>query len=338
MRHVGSFYPNTPCAVVGFRIFAPLNGQQPTPHPRMSLLAVGTVAFDDIETPFGRAERVVGGACTYISLAASYFVRPIRIVSVIGDDFPTEMLENLKQRGAELEGLQIKEGQKSFFWSGKYYRDLNTRDTLDTQLNVLADFDPVLPPSYRNAEYLMLGNLTPQVQLRVLEQLEHRPKLVAMDTMNFWMDTAWDDLQQVLKRVDVLTINDEEARQLSGEHSLVKAARAVLAMGPRFLIIKKGEHGALLFHGEELFYAPALPLAEVTDPTGAGDTFAGGFMGWIARTGDLSMDNMRRAVICGSALASFCVEKFSVERLLELDDVLIQQRIQQFADLVHFRF
>ncbi len=304
----------------------------------MSLVAVGTVAFDDIETPFGRAERVVGGACTYISLAASYFVRPVRIVSVVGDDFPEEMLQTLEQRGADLEGLQIKRGEKSFFWAGKYYRDLNLRDTLETQLNVLADFDPVLPPDYRKAEYLMLGNLTPRVQLRVLEQLESRPHLIAMDTMNFWMDTAWDDLQQVLARVDVLTINDEEARQLSGEHSLVKAARAILRIGPRFLIIKKGEHGALLFHGEELFYAPALPLAEVTDPTGAGDTFAGGFMGWIARTGDLSMDNMRRAVICGSALASFCVEKFSVERLLELNDDLIKERVQQFADLVHFRF
>ncbi len=307
-------------------------------HSFMSLVAVGTVAFDDIETPFGRAERVVGGACTYISLAASYFVRPVRIVSVVGDDFPEEMLQTLEQRGADLEGLQIKRGEKSFFWAGKYYRDLNLRDTLETQLNVLADFDPVLPPDYRKAEYLMLGNLTPRVQLRVLEQLESRPHLIAMDTMNFWMDTAWDDLQQVLARVDVLTINDEEARQLSGEHSLVKAARAILRIGPRFLIIKKGEHGALLFHGEELFYAPALPLAEVTDPTGAGDTFAGGFMGWIARTGDLSMDNMRRAVICGSALASFCVEKFSVERLLELNDDLIKERVQQFADLVHFRF
>ncbi len=304
----------------------------------MSLVAVGTVAFDDIETPFGRAERVVGGACTYIALAASYFVRPVSIVSVVGDDFPTSMLQTLRERGADLEGLQVKTGQKSFFWAGKYYRDLNMRDTLDTQLNVLADFDPILPLSYRNTEYLMLGNLTPKVQLRVLEQLQRRPRLVAMDTMNFWMDTAWDDLQALLARVDVLTINDEEARQLSGEYSLVKAARAILRMGPRYLIIKKGEHGALLFHGDELFYAPALPLAEVTDPTGAGDTFAGGFMGWIARTGDLSMDNMRRAVICGSALASFCVEKFSIERLLELNDQLIQERVQQFADLVHFRF
>ncbi len=304
----------------------------------MSLVAVGTVAFDNIETPYGRADRVVGGACTYIALSASYFVRPVHIVSVVGDDFPQEMLQTLEARGVDLEGLQVRAGEKSFFWSGKYYRDLNLRDTLETQLNVLADFDPVLPHRYRRAEYLMLGNLTPRVQQRVLDQLEHRPRLIALDTMNFWMDTAWEDLQRVLRRVDVLTINDEEARQLSGEHSLVRAARAILTMGPRFLIVKKGEHGALLFYEQELFYAPALPLADVTDPTGAGDTFAGGFMGWVARTGDLSMENLRRAVICGSAMASFCVEKFSIERLLELDESLIQDRIRQFADLVHFRF
>lgn len=303
----------------------------------MSLVAVGTVAFDDIETPFGRAEKVVGGACTYIALAASYFVTPVRIVSVVGGDFPQEMLDNLKNRGADLEGLQVRPNEKSFFWAGKYYRDLNTRDTLDTQLNVLADFDPVLPETYRHAEFLMLGNLTPQVQMRVLDQLQRRPKLVAMDTMNFWMNTAMSDLLQVLKRVDVLTINDEEARQLSGEHSLVKAAKIIHQMGPKFLIIKKGEHGALLFHGDDLFYAPALPLAEVADPTGAGDTFAGGFMGWLAKTGDISMENMRRAVIYGSAMASFCVEKFSVERLQELNSELIESRIKQFADLVHFR-
>ncbi|MCB0533108.1 MAG: bifunctional hydroxymethylpyrimidine kinase/phosphomethylpyrimidine kinase [Lewinellaceae bacterium] len=303
----------------------------------MSLVAVGTVAFDDIETPFGRAEKVIGGACTYISLAASYFVKPVQVVSVIGGDFPEDMLRHLEGRGVDLEGLQVRPDEKSFFWAGKYYRDLNTRDTLDTQLNVLADFDPVLPESYRNAEYLMLGNLTPQVQLRVLEQLNARPKLIAMDTMNFWMDTAMSDLLQVLKKVDVLTINDEEARQLSGEHSLVKAARVIHQMGPKFLVIKKGEHGALLFHNDELFYAPALPLADVTDPTGAGDTFAGGFMGWLAKSGDMSMANMRRAVIYGSTMASFCVEKFSVERLQELTPEMIQGRIQQFADLVHFK-
>ncbi|MFN0016128.1 MAG: PfkB family carbohydrate kinase [Saprospiraceae bacterium] len=303
----------------------------------MSLVAVGTVAFDDIETPFGRAEKVVGGACTYIALAASYFVKPVRIVSVVGGDFPQEMLDDLKSRGADLDGLQIRPNEKSFFWAGKYYRDLNTRDTLDTQLNVLADFDPVLPETYRHAEFLMLGNLTPQVQLRVLDQLQRQPKLIAMDTMNFWMNTAMPDLMQVLKRVDVLTINDEEARQLSGEHSLVRAAKIIHQMGPRFLVIKKGEHGALLFHGSELFYAPALPLADVADPTGAGDTFAGGFMGWLAKTGDISMENMRRAIIYGSAMASFCVEKFSVERLKELDNNMIETRIKQFADLVHFK-
>lgn len=302
----------------------------------MSLVAVGTVAFDDIETPSGRAEKVVGGACTYISLAASYFVKPVRIVSVVGDDFPEETLDYLKKRGIDLEGLQIKQGEKSFFWAGKYYRDLNSRDTLDTQLNVLADFDPVLPPACRNADYLMLGNLTPQVQLRVLQQLKHRPKLVALDTMNFWMNTAMSDLLKVLKKVDVLTINDEEARQLSGEHSLVNAAKIIHKMGPKYLVIKKGEHGALLFNRGEIFFAPALPLAEVIDPTGAGDTFAGGFIGWMAKTGDLSFANMKRAIIYGSAMASFCVEKFGIERLKGLTPAMIQKRVQQFADLVHF--
>lgn len=303
----------------------------------MSLVAVGTVAFDDIETPYGRAEKVIGGACTYIALAASYFIRPVKIVSVIGGDFPLDMLDYLKQRGADLEGLQIRPEEKSFFWAGKYYRDFNTRDTLDTQLNVLATFDPVLPPSYREPSYLMLGNLTPEVQMRVLRQLKRRPKLIAMDTMNFWMDTAMSDLLKVMKKVDVLTINDEEARQLTGEHSLVKAAKIIHTMGPKFLVIKKGEHGALLFHRGEVFFAPALPLAEVTDPTGAGDTFAGGFMGWLAKTGDLSMSNMRRAVIYGSAMASFCVEKFSIERLQGLKPAMIHKRVQQFADLVHFQ-
>lgn len=302
----------------------------------MSLVAVGTVAFDNIETPSGRADRVVGGACTYISLAASYFIKPVRIVSVVGDDFPVEMLEYLKKRGVNLDGLQIRAGEKSFFWAGKYHRDMNTRDTLDTQLNVLATFDPVLPVSYRNADYLMLGNLTPQVQLRVLQQLKRRPKLVVMDTMNFWMDTALADLLKVLKKVDVLTINDEEARQLSGEHSLVKAAKVIHKMGPKFLIIKKGEHGALLFHRGEVFFAPALPLAEVIDPTGAGDTFAGGFIGWLAKTDDISFVNMKRAIIYGSAMASFCVEKFSIERLRGLTPAMIEKRVEQFSALVHF--
>ena len=303
----------------------------------MSLVAVGTVAFDDIITPFSRAEKVVGGACTYISLAASYFVKPVQIVSVVGDDFPEETLDYMRKRGVDLRGLQIKAGEKSFFWAGKYDRDLNSRDTLDTQLNVLATFDPVLPDAYRNAEYLMLGNLTPQVQMRVLKQLKRRPKLVALDTMNFWMDTALADLLQVLKKIDVLTINDEEARQLSGEHSLVKAAKTIHKMGPKHLVIKKGEHGALLFNGNSVFFAPALPLTEVVDPTGAGDTFAGGFIGWLASTGDLSFGNMKRAVIYGSAMASFCVEKFSIERLKGLTPAMIRNRVQKFADLVHFQ-
>lgn len=302
----------------------------------MGLLSVGTVAFDDIETPFGRAEKVVGGACTYISLAASYFVKPVRIVSVVGEDFPEETLDYLKSRGIALDGLQIKKGEKSFFWAGKYHRDLNSRDTLVTDLNVLANFDPVVPKAWQESEYLMLGNLTPQVQMRVIKQMKKRPKLIALDTMNFWMNVALNDLLQVLKKVDVLTINDEEARQLSGEHSLVKAAQVIHKMGPRFLVIKKGEHGALLFHRGLNFYAPALPLAEVIDPTGAGDTFAGGFMGWIAKTDDTSFANMKRAVVYGSAMASFCVEKFSIERLKGLTPAMITKRVQQFADLVHF--
>ena len=301
----------------------------------MSLLAVGTVAFDDIETPTGRAEKVVGGACTYISLAASYFVKPIRIVSVIGDDFPKEMLDYMEHRGVELDGLQIKAGEKSFFWAGRYHSNFNSRDTLDTQLNVLADFNPVVPEHWRDTDYLMLGNLTPQVQMSVLEQLTKRPKLVALDTMNFWMDIAMDDLKKVISKVDVLTINDEEARQLSGEHSLLTAAKVIYKMGPKYVIIKKGEHGALLFHrGEDMFYTPALPLAEVIDPTGAGDTFAGGFMGWIAKTDDTSFENMKRAIVYGSAMASFCVEAFSVERLKGLTPAMISNRMKQFADLV----
>jgi len=302
----------------------------------MSLLAVGTVAFDDIETPTGRAEKVVGGACTYIALSASYFTRPVRIVSVVGDDFPTETLDMLRSRGADLEGLQIRAGEKSFFWAGRYHNNMNSRDTLDTQLNVLATFDPVVPTSYLDTDFLMLGNLTPQVQLQVLAQLNRRPKLVVLDTMNFWMDVALDDLKIVLQQVDVLTINDEEARQLSGKHSLLQAAEVIHTMGPKYLIIKKGEHGALLFSGQEKFYAPALPLAEVIDPTGAGDTFAGGFIGYLAQTGDISFANMKKAVIHGSAMASFCVEKFSIERLQELNTEMIQDRVQQFANLVHF--
>lgn len=302
----------------------------------MSLLTVGTVAFDDVETPFGRAEKIVGGAATYIALSASYYTDEIKIVSVIGDDFPKDVLSYMEGRGIDLEGLQVKEGEKSFFWAGKYRDNMNERDTLDTQLNVLADFDPVLPASYLGAEYVMLGNLTPAVQKRVIEQMPKRPKLVGMDTMNFWMDTDMEGLKEVLKLVDVLLINDEEARQLSGEYSLVKAAALIHEMGPKTIVVKKGEHGALLFHKGEVFFAPALPLAEVFDPTGAGDTFAGGFMGYMASTDDLSFENMKRAVIYGSAMASFCVEKFGIERLKELSEDEITERIVRFVQLVNF--
>ncbi|MEZ4948148.1 MAG: PfkB family carbohydrate kinase [Saprospiraceae bacterium] len=302
----------------------------------MSLLTVGTVAFDAIETPFGKADKIVGGAATYISLAASYFKNDVKLVSVIGDDFPEATLNDLRKRNIDLSGLQVKEGEKSFFWSGKYHYNMNDRDTLDTQLNVLADFDPVLPDDYKDAEFVMLGNLTPAVQMRVLEQMNNKPKAVAMDTMNFWMDVALDSLKEVIGKVDILTINDEEAKQLSGEYSLVRAAHKIFEMGPKYLVIKKGEHGALLFHEDEVFFAPALPLQDVFDPTGAGDTFAGGFMGWLARSGDLSFENMKRAVIYGSVLASFCVEKFGIERLKELTLDEITQRLDRFVRLTHF--
>ena len=302
----------------------------------MSLLTVGTVAFDDIETPLGKADKIVGGACTYISLAASYFVKNINLVSVIGDDFPQEMLDLLTSKGVNLDGLQVKEGEKSFFWAGKYHDDLNSRDTLDTQLNVLADFDPELPDHYKDDQFVMLGNLTPDVQMRVIEQMNGSPRFIAMDTMNFWMNIALDRLKEVLKKIDCLIVNDEEARQLSGEHSLVKAADKILGMGPRYLVIKKGEHGALLFYDGDIFFAPALPLAEVFDPTGAGDTFAGGFIGYLAQSGDLSFENMKRAVIFGSAMASFCVEKFGTERLQELTHIDVKNRVNQFVQLVNF--
>ena len=303
----------------------------------MSLLTVGSVAFDDIETPFGRAERAIGGAASYITLAASYFVKEIQLVSVIGSDFPKEFLLDLERRGVNQEGLQIKAGEKSFFWAGRYHNDMNSRDTLDTQLNVLADFDPVLPARYKKTDFVLLGNLTPSVQMRVIEQLEQRPKLIALDTMNFWMNTAWDSLLEVLKKVDMLIINDEEARQLSGVYSLAKAAERIHQMGPHYVVIKKGEHGAFLFEGENVFFAPALPLLEVFDPTGAGDTFAGGFMGYLAATGEVDFENLKRAVIYGSAMASFCVERFSVERLRTLDQQEIQERVERFVRLVHFR-
>lgn len=302
----------------------------------MSLLTVGSVAFDAIETPFGKTDKIIGGAGTYIAIASSYFASEQNIVSVVGEDFPKEMLESLEARGVNLDGLQIKQGEKTFFWSGKYHNDMNSRDTLITELNVLEHFDPIIPASYQGADYVMLGNLSPQVQSTVIERLTERPKLIAMDTMNFWMDIAMDDLKKTLGMIDVLIINDEEARQLSGEYSLVKAARVIRAMGPKYLIIKKGEHGALLFHGDNVFFAPALPLEDVFDPTGAGDTFAGGFMGYIAATDDYSFENMKRAIIAGSALASFCVEKFGTEKLENITKEEIEARIDQFVSLTDF--
>ncbi len=302
----------------------------------MSLIIVGTVAFDDVETPFGKSGRMVGGAASYIGLSASHFVKEQHLVSVIGDDFPQGFLDELTDRGVRLEGLERRDGERSFYWSGKYHFDMNSRDTLATDLNVLATFSPKVPEAAKGARYVLLGNLDPTVQLSVLDQLPERPKLVILDTMNFWMDIALDALKDVLKRVDVLTINDEEARQLSGEHSLVKAAAKIHAMGPKTLIIKKGEHGALLFEGGRMFYAPALPLEDVLDPTGAGDTFAGGFAGYLAATDDISFDNMKRAVIMGSALASCTCEAFGTERLLNLSAEALEERIAQFAELVNF--
>lgn len=302
----------------------------------MSLVTVGTVAFDAIETPFGKTDKIVGGAATYIAWAASYFTKDINVVSVIGDDFDMAELRKLEARGVDTTGIEIKEGQKSFFWSGKYHMDMNSRDTLATELNVLLEFNPILPDSYRNQDILMLGNIDPMLQLNVIKQMAIRPKLIVMDTMNFWMDSTPEQLNEVIKEVDVLTINDEEARQLSGEYSLVKASKKILTMGPKFLVIKKGEHGALLFHENHVFFAPALPLEEVFDPTGAGDTFAGGFVGWIAKTKDISFDNMKRAIIYGSTMASFCVEKFGTERLQNLTQSEIDERVQDFIDLVQF--
>lgn len=302
----------------------------------MSLLIVGTVAFDAIETPFGKTDKIVGGAASYIALASSYFTKNLHLVSVIGDDFPENFLNTLKSVGTNLDGLQIKKGEKSFFWSGKYHNDLNSRDTLVTELNVLANFTPVVPDSAKNSDFLMLGNLAPAVQLSVLEQMAKRPKLIVLDTMNFWMDIAMDDLLKVIKKIDVLTINDSEARQLSGEYSLVKAAQKILKMGPSVLVIKKGEHGALLFNKEEVFFAPALPLEEVYDPTGAGDSFAGGFIGYLAKTKDVDFENMKRAIIFGSAMASFTVEKFGTEKLIGLSQENIESRIKEFVDLVQF--
>jgi sugar/nucleoside kinase (ribokinase family) len=302
----------------------------------MSILVVGTVAFDAIETPFGKTDRIVGGAASYIALAASYFCRDMHLVSVVGDDFPNNFLNTLQSSGVNLEGLQVKKGEKSFFWSGKYHNDLNSRDTLDTQLNVLATFNPVVPEPARECEFLMLGNLAPAIQISVINQMKKRPRLIVLDTMNFWMDIAMDELKTAMKMIDVLTINDSEARQLAGEYSLVKAAQKILKMGPRALVIKKGEHGALLFHDNEVFFAPALPIEEVYDPTGAGDSFAGGFIGYLAKSRDISFSSMKRAIIHGSAMASFTVEKFGTERLIGLSKQDVDERIQEFVSLVQF--
>ena len=301
----------------------------------MSLVVVGSMAFDAIETPFGKSDRIIGGAGTYIAWCASNFT-PVKQISVVGGDFPQSELDELTHRKVSLEGVQIKKDEKTFFWSGRYHMDMNTRDTLDTQLNVLENFQPVVPDSYQDCEFLMLGNLVPAVQRSVIEQLKTRPKLIVMDTMNFWMEIAMDELKKTISMVDVLMVNDSEARQLSGDFSLVRAAATIMKMGPKYLIIKKGEHGALLFHEKHVFFAPALPLEEVFDPTGAGDTFAGGFCGYLDKTRDISYENMKRAIIYGSAMASFCVEKFGTARLKELSHKDIEHRVREFIDLVQF--
>ena len=302
----------------------------------MSLLIIGSVAFDAIETPFGKTDKIVGGAATYASLSASYFCDDVKIVGVVGEDFHQEDIDELKNHGINVDGLQVKKGEKSFFWSGKYHNDMNSRDTLITELNVLGTFDPIIPENYQNCDFLLLGNLAPQVQQTTIGRLKNRPKLIVLDTMNFWMDIALTDLLETLKLVDVLTINDEEARQLSGEYSLVKAAKKILELGPKYLIIKKGEHGALLFHQDQVFSTPALPLAEVFDPTGAGDTFAGGFIGYLAKIGTVNFNNMKNAIIFGSAMASFCVEKFGTEKIKNLTQDEIAARVQQFVTLSSF--
>lgn len=300
------------------------------------LLIVGTVAFDAIESPFGKTDKIIGGAATYIALAAAQFEVETGIVSVVGGDFPKDFLYKLNLRNIDTAGIEIKENEKTFFWSGRYHNDLNTRDTLVTELNVLADFQPKVPENFKTPDFLMLGNLHPAVQMSVINQISIKPKLVVLDTMNFWMENSWDALMEVIKKVDVITINDEEARQLSGEYALLKAAKRIHEMGPEYVVIKKGEHGALLFYKGIAFFAPALPLEEVFDPTGAGDTFAGGFIGYLAGTKDISFENMKRAVITGSNLASFCVEKFGTERMEKLTKTEIQARLQQFKDLTQF--
>ncbi|MGI8952852.1 MAG: PfkB family carbohydrate kinase [Chitinophagaceae bacterium] len=302
----------------------------------MSLIVVGSMAFDSIETPFGKSEKIIGGSATYVAYAASNFVQPVQQVSIVGYDFPKEEMNELEKRGVQLDGVEIIKDKKSFFWSGKYHLDMNTRDTLVTDLNVLEDFNPIIPEKYQGAEFLMLGNLMPVLQKNVIEQLKTKPKLIVLDTMNFWMETALNDLKNVLQLIDVLLVNDSEARQLTNEFSLVKAAKKILQMGPKYLIIKKGEHGALLFNESSVFFAPALPLEDVFDPTGAGDTFAGGFIGHLAKTKDISFNNMKTAIIVGSAMASFCVEKFGTERLKEITKKDIDERLNQFVQLVNF--
>ncbi|MGN6603101.1 MAG: PfkB family carbohydrate kinase [Ginsengibacter sp.] len=302
----------------------------------MAIITLGSMAFDAIETPFGKTDKIVGGSGTYVAYAASHLTKPIQQISIVGNDFPEEEMNELKRRGVNLTGVEIVPDQKSFFWSGRYHMDMNTRDTLVTDLNVLAGFDPKVPEEYQGSDYLMLGNLMPSLQLSVIEQLRNRPDLVVLDTMNFWMETSMEDLKKVLQKVDVLLINDSEARQLSGEYSLVKCAKSILQMGPRFLIIKKGEHGALLFHEDQVFFAPALPLEEVFDPTGAGDAFAGGFIGYIDSTKNISFENMKTAIIVGSAMASFCVEAFGPQRLKEISKKDIDQRLEEFVQLVNF--
>ncbi len=300
------------------------------------LLAVGTVAFDAIETPFGKTDKILGGSGTFVGLAASQFGVDTGVVSVVGGDFPQSYIDMMHSKGINTDGVEVIKEGKTFFWSGKYHNDMNSRDTLVTELNVLEHFAPVVPENFKDAEIVMLGNLHPLTQASVLDQMKNTPKLVVLDTMNFWMDIALNDLHEVMKRIDVITINDEEARQLSGEYSLVNAAKKIHEMGPKYVVIKKGEHGALLFHQENMFYAPALPLAEVFDPTGAGDTFAGGFCGYLAKTGDVSFDNMKNAIIYGSNLASFCVEKFGTSRMEELTQDEVKERLKAFKQLTQF--
>ena len=302
----------------------------------MSLTVIGTMAFDALETPFGKVDRIIGGSATYVAWSASNFTNAIQQVSIVGGDFPQAEFDKLAARGVNFEGVEVVKDGKSFFWSGRYHMDMNTRDTLVTELNVLEHFNPQLPASYQNTEFLMLGNLVPAVQMSVINQLQNRPKLIVLDTMNFWMEVAMDDLKAVLKKVDVLMVNDGEARQLSGEYSLVKAAAKIHEMGPKYVVIKKGEHGALLFHNDNVFYAPALPLEEVFDPTGAGDTFVGGFIGYLAQTNDISFENMRKAIVYGSAMASFCVEKFGTERLFEVTSSDLEARVSEFRELARF--